>query len=359
MKVKFEFTILVTVLLSIMFLSNYFIFTSFFTLFSFQKGFIYWTLIVFSSLFYLTASNLEKMHFNSITKSIYIASAVWMGISFLALSYISVFALLSIFITFQKEIAGFVLLSLILITSIYSLINANSLKINKINLYFDKKILENEIKLVHLSDIHIGTINTQNYLQKIVNKVNSLNPDLVMLTGDLIDGSAPITSEMLKPLNDLKVPVYFVIGNHEIYDGLDLVLPILKKTKLIILRNEVVKWKGIEIAGIDFYQEKNRSAIEIKKLNVSKNQFKILLNHPPTAFDTAVSKGFNLQLSGHTHFGQIFPFTLLVKLSYKKINGIYKKQGSFLFVSAGTGTWGPPMRLFSKSEIALINLKMK
>ena len=344
---------------AILFLMNYFIFSNFYHFFDLTKGVSYWTIIIILSGLYLFSSALEKSHFNSLTKGIYVISSTLLGLEFMAFSYLLIYKLLALFIQIPLKEAGITILFLTLITTTWGIINSHILKINKINLYYDKSILKKEIKIAHLSDIHIGTINTREYLQKVVDKTNSLNPDCVMLTGDLVDGSAPITQEMLKPLDDIKVPIYFIIGNHEIYDGLDFVLPILKKTKMKILRNETTTWNDIEISGIDFYEGSSRAKEEIKKLKISKDKFSILLNHPPTAFDVAVEKGFQLQLSGHTHYGQIFPFTLLVKIQFKRIAGIYKKANSYLFISTGTGTWGPPMRLLSRCEIGLINLKKK
>jgi hypothetical protein len=196
-------------------------------------------------------------------------------------------------------------------------------------------------------------------LEKIVKKTNELKPDVVALTGDLVDGSAPVTLEMLKPIEKIKAPIFFVIGNHEIYDDLKFVIPMLNRTKMKIIRNTVINWKGIQIAGIDFYESSKPAIKALNQIRLNKNKFSILLNHAPIGFETAAKAGFDLQLSGHTHNGQIFPFNFLVKLRYKFLTGLHKINNSYLFVSQGTGTWGPPMRLLTDSEIVVIELKRK
>lgn len=293
------------------------------------------------------------------SRSFYVFSAVWLGVLFIFLSLFVLSKLANIFIDASPQIVSKYVLLLGTLIIIYSTIHGYNVKITPITLEFNKKRLKKDLRIVHLSDIHLGTINQKAFLDKIVEKTIQQNPDCVMLTGDLVDGSAPITEKMLSPLNKIKVPIFYVIGNHEIYDDLDFVMPILKKTNLTILSNKTLNWKGIQISGVDFHEGSTKAIPFINNLKINKNKFSILLNHAPTGFPEAVKKGFDLELSGHTHNGQIFPFTLLVRIAYKYIAGLYKINNSYINVSQGTGTWGPPMRFLTNSEICVLDLKRK
>ena len=129
---------------------------------------------------------------------------------------------------------------------------------------------------------------------------------------------------------------------------------VLKSTKLQILDDKAVKFKGVQIVGISFVQDRHYLKTALKKFNIT--QPSILLYHNPEGLQYASEAGISLQLSGHTHNGQIFPFTGIVKIAFPKIKGLYDIDGMKLFVSQGTGTWGPPMRLGSVNEIAVLRL---
>jgi hypothetical protein len=159
-------------------------------------------------------------------------------------------------------------------------------------------------------------------------------------------------------VNKIKSPVYFVIGNHEIYEGVDKIIPILSKTKIKIIRNEKNKFKGVTFIGVDYSDAKEQIVDKLNKIGIDKNEMNILLYHAPIFSLKELEKmGIKLHLAGHTHNGQIFPLNLFVKFLYPYSIGFHKSENSNLFVTAGSGTWGPPMRLGSTNEINLINLK--
>jgi predicted MPP superfamily phosphohydrolase len=183
---------------------------------------------------------------------------------------------------------------------------------------------------------------------------------VVVITGDLVDGSTIVNHNVLSPINKIKSPVYFVIGNHEIYDGLDRVIPIFKKLKMKVLRDTNSKFQNINFIGIDYSDLKKEISAKLDKIEIDKHRTNILLYHA-TVFrlKELERRGIALHLAGHTHDGQIFPFSLFVKLLYPYTKGVYKRGNSTVLVSPGTGTWGPPMRLGSYNEIYLINLRKK
>lgn len=298
----------------------------------FSNSLLY-SLISFS---FIISNLLIWEYYGILTRVLYTLASVWMGFIFILFSLLLVYEFIRPFFILPVLYIG-------VIVSIYSIINSFFVAVKKIKIKSDK-----QLRAVLLTDIHVGTIKNQEFLKKIVDKTNALNPDVVFITGDIVAGSAPLRPHMFISLKDIKAKTYFVTGNHEIYEGADEVIKILDETNVDVLRNKIVDFKGYQIIGLDFGTD--LTAIK----NIKKNS--IVLNHQPTQFEYAASKGAKLMLSGHTHNGQIFPFNLLVRLQYKYVTGLHKIKDSFLYVSPGTGTWGPPMRLGSRNEITLIEM---
>jgi uncharacterized protein len=291
-----------------------------------------------------------------LTKVFYIIASTWIGIAFFSTSIFLLYGLASFLFAFNRQIGSILVLYLIVVISSISLINGRRLSVNLMDIKI--KGLKKELSIVHLSDLHLGAIHRKKYLEKVVKETNSLNPDAVVITGDLIDVSSRINSNLLSPINKIKSPVYFVIGNHEIYEGLDKLIPILNKIKMKIIRNDKSKFKEITFIGVDYSDSKDEILKRLNKIEIDKNDINILLYHSPKFSLKELEKmGIKLHLAGHTHNGQIFPLNLFVKFLYPYSIGFHKSEKSNLFVSAGSGTWGPPMRLGSTNEINLINLK--
>jgi len=194
-------------------------------------------------------------------------------------------------------------------------------------------------------------------MERIVGETIKLNPDVVFITGDMVDGSARLHKHTFKAINRLKMPVFFVTGNHETYEGMDEVFRVLEGSNLKILSGEVIDFKGVQVVGVNYSFERNHLQNTLNQLKIEKEKPSILLYHLPQELESTHAAGIDLQLSGHTHNGQMIPFNYLVKLMFPYIRGLYDYKGTKLYVSQGTGTWGPPMRLGSRCEITLINLK--
>ena len=253
------------------------------------------------------------------------------------------------------EIAGIIIVGLTGILSAYSLINSLYLNINEIEIPLNH--LKNDMKVVQLSDIHIGSIRNSSYMEKIVEKTNKIEPEIIFITGDMVDGSARLHTNTFDAINKLKAPVFFITGNHETYEGLDEVFRVLRNTHMRVLRDEMVECKDIQIIGVEYSFEVNHMGNVLSRLKINSEKPSILLYHLPRELKAVAKAGIGLQLSGHTHAGQMFPFNYLVRLMFKYMHGIYKYDGTYLHVSPGTGTWGPPMRLGSRCEITVITLK--
>ena len=334
---------------------NYFIFYGIASLFGIKPGYIFYTLLIIAVISYPLSAMIERVVSNTATRIFYTAASAWMGISFYLLTFIIIYSLISLLFKIPSEIAGIVIVTVTAILSIYSLINSLYLNINEIEIPLNH--LKKDMKVVQLSDIHIGSIRNSSYIEKIVEKTNKIDPEIVFITGDMVDGSARLHTNTFKAINKLKAPVFFITGNHETYEGLDEVFRVLRNTEMMVLRDEMVDFKDIQIIGVEYSFEPNHMANVLGKLNIDTEKPSIMLYHLPRELKTVAKAGIGLQLSGHTHAGQMFPFNYLVRLMFRYMHGIYRYDGTYLHVSPGTGTWGPPMRLGSRCEITVINLK--
>lgn len=237
--------------------------------------------------------------------------------------------------------------------------------------------------IVQLSDVHLGHFHTPASLERLAARINSIGPDLVVITGDLFDGMSDGGTEFVEPLKQLSAGfgVLFVTGNHEGYAGLRRCLEFVEKAGIRVLFNEVVDVDGLSVMGIAYPGIRDRSEIRglDRVLDHSNPQRPlILLFHTPadirqdgtqdrrtttywrpdTSFALSKELGVSLQLSGHTHKGQIFPFGYLTGWIYNGWDsGLHSEDGFSLYTSSGVGTWGPPMRTGTAPEIAVITLK--
>ncbi len=228
------------------------------------------------------------------------------------------------------------------------------------NLVFVRKKklkLGKKFKFVHFSDVHLGTVHGKLRLKYLVSLINRQKPDFVFLTGDLIDGSGKVTKKTLRVLNKIKAPLYFVLGNHESYFGKQKVMNLLKGSKVNVLRNKLVDLKDFYLIGLDNPEDEVTQTLpELDKMDVPKDKPSILLLHTPTGIKSIKKSNVDLVLSGHTHSGQIFPFGLLVKLTYRYLYGLYNLGNNWIHVSSGCGTWGPPIRIGTINEIVLFEV---
>jgi len=350
-----SFTIFFSIFFSIYLAMHFYVFWRMSSLLSFGRGWQFYTVMLVLALSFPVTSIIERFVDGQVCRLIYTLAATWLGALFLMFCLLIVYEIVALFVKINPAIAGIAVISLTLILVVYGILNATSLRVNEIDIPVPG--LGNETTIVQLSDIHIGTIHNSDYLARVVEKTNSLNPDIVLITGDFVDGTGRIDNHSVAPLKDLKARVFFTTGNHETYEGIGFVTGLLDRVGVKILRNETVDYKGLQIIGIDnpgdSVKDENPA---LRSIKVDKERPSILMFHPPLGFDDAVNAGVTLQLSGHIHRGQIMPFNLLTHLFYRHVYGLYEKEGTYLYVSPGTGTWGPPMRIGSRNEITLIRL---
>lgn len=247
----------------------------------------------------------------------------------------------------------------------YTSIN-NALKVPQIqNVDIKIATLKQDLKIAMLTDIHLGKNLHEDFLKKLIFKVNEQKPDMVVIVGDLVDANPKDLKSYISRLNDLKshYGTFYALGNHEYYHGINEVLNLLKtQTNMKILVNKNLDLGFINIAGLGDLAglQKGLFAPDLARVKVDLNTSKpsILLTHQPKTAGLYDLSDFDLILSGHTHGGQIFPFMFLVKLQQGFLHGLYDLgDKTRLYVSSGAGFWGPSLRVFAPNEIVILNLK--
>lgn len=221
------------------------------------------------------------------------------------------------------------------------------------------------LTIAQLSDVHLGTILGPHFLDRLIERTHELEPDLVVITGDLIDGDAGVVEEMLPQLRTLEAPkgVFAVLGNHEYYAGRERSRALLEAAGFTVLDNTAQELQpGLFLAGVPDARGSAQTGVAEADLGaalggVGEDAAVVLLQHAPEAEQAAAAAGVDLMLNGHTHGGQLWPFHYLVQHAYPHYAGTYRVGEMTQIVSRGSGQWGPPMRFLAPSEICLITLR--
>ena len=275
------------------------------------------------------------------------ALLTWQGLCFVLFPVVLVGEIVNLVAPIEHLQLGFFALAAWALVAVFCFYHASRLFVRTVKV--KTAVPATGKKVVQLTDVHIGSRSVK-FLENVVAQVEKLQPDYVVITGDLVDSSS-VTKEHLEPLARLTAPTFFTIGNHERYEDCETIVNWLESLGINVLRNRSVDFAPFQFVGIDDAESPHKVRMELETIKKIENRLRILLYHRPLGAEDASSWGFHLMLSGHTHRGQIFPFNFLVNRFFKYTHGDHEIDGMHLHVSTGTGTWGPQMRLGSRNEV--------
>src|SRR6266404_3993666 len=320
------------------------------------------------SVSFLAASVLAFRHTNPVLRVFYRIAAVWLGlVSFLffaaALSWIvfGIALLAGWHADFHRVVE--VLFSAAVLCGITGVLNAGWTRTRRITVR-----LENlpeawrGRKAALISDLHLGHVRNGGFLRRIVAKVMRESPDAVFLAGDLYDGTAIDAAKAAEPLRGLRAPqgTYFVAGNHEEFGDDSRYLQAVSNAGVRVLHNEKVEADQLQIVGVPYNQASRDENFQkvLRQIGVDRNRASILLTHAPDRPHIAEREGISLQVSGHTHVGQLYPWTWMARRIYRQfVYGLSRIGKMLIYTSSGAGTWGPPLRLGSSPEIVFLQFE--
>jgi predicted MPP superfamily phosphohydrolase len=243
----------------------------------------------------------------------------------------------------------------------YGFVEARQVNIEEIRIT-TPKLASGQVTIAHISDLHLGMMRGEELLERVIASLRDIHPDIVVATGDIVDGQGDDLDGLARRFLAIQPPkgAYAIVGNHEYYAGLDNSLSFLHSAGFTVLRGESAATAGIILAGVDdpsagAQVKEAGMAARAALASARKDTFIVLLKHQPVV-DRDIP--FDLQLSGHIHGGQIFPFGLMTRLVYGVRTGLTRlSDGRLLYISRGAGTWGPPIRLFAAPEITVIRIE--
>lgn len=264
---------------------------------------------------------------------------------------------------FDRRILAGILFSFALITSIYGMVNAARVRITRVNIHLPNLTEAWRGRSAALvSDLHLGHVRGAGFVRKIVRMITQLKPDIVFITGDVFDGTSADLARLAEPLADVRptLGAYFVAGNHEEFSDHAKYLKAIEDAGVRILNNEKVDLDGLQIVGVhhgDAHDAQRLRSI-LRDAGLDRDRASVLLSHAPENLAIAEEEGVSLQLSGHTHGGQIFPWTkLAARVHGRFVYGLNRLNNLLVYTTSGAGTWGPPLRVGTRSEIVLIRFE--
>lgn len=322
-------------------------------------GALYW-LAAFALVISLFARNVEMPEL--LARGLFNVGSIWLVFTLYMVFVLLLTDLSRLFFPLTKA-AGFgIALGFTVCLLAYGHYNYKHPNIHRMDLSLEKPLQGNPMKIVAISDVHLGNGTRKPQLKKFVEMINAENPDLIVIGGDLIDNSLlPLYQQnMAEELNQLKAPmgIYLVPGNHEYISGMEACEAFLKETPITLLRDSVVTLpNGMQIMGRDDRSNRRRLPIADLMQRADKSKPVLLLDHQPYEVAKKDSLGIDIQFSGHTHHGQVWPLSLLVDNMYEQSHGYRKWQHSHVYVSSGLSLWGPPFRIGTDSDMAVMTIR--
>jgi len=375
------FLIFFSIVLTIYGSVNYYLFVRGLQVFSLSLPMKRWFIIIFWSVvsMFILGNVLERAATSSFSEWIYRIGSFWMAFMlylFIAVVLIDFIRILNYFFHFLPPFSqimrfwlGLIIFSLVSLVVVYGHLNALWINVKEIPLTVHKKVSgSSEVKILMVSDIHLGALIGERREKRLLDIVREQNPDLVLLCGDLVDGEiAPALRKKLgRHIQEIKTPlgVYAILGNHEYIGGIDKTLPYLKSINIKVLIDDTVTLSnGIQLVGRND-RSGSRMNGGLKSLDevlsgIDNSKPVIVMNHQPFNLQEAADSKVDLHLSGHTHNGQLWPFNYLTEAIFELSWGLLKKGNTNFYVSSGFGSWGPTVRIGNRPEVVVFKLKFE
>ncbi|MBZ5524997.1 MAG: metallophosphoesterase [Acidobacteriia bacterium] len=302
------------------------------------------------------------------TRVFYTLSVVWLGMMSFSLlaaagSWVTLGVVKALGLPVASQSIAFVFFGLALIASLYGMVNAALTRVTRVSVKLPNLPESWRGRVAALvSDTHLGHVRAHGFLRRIISTLNLLEPDVVFITGDMFDGQKADLNGLALLWSELTTPLgsYFIAGNHDGFTGHARHIEAVENSGVRVLNNEKVELDGLQLLGVHYHDsvDPHRFRAILQHAEVDRNRASILLTHAPQGLQIAEEHGISLQLAGHTHGGQFFPFTWIVSRVWGPFAYGLKRLGNLLvYTSSGAGTWGPPMRLGSTPEIVLIQFE--
>jgi len=297
-----------------------------------------------------------------------LVGSILLGTFILLLLSLAVTDLLHLAFRVSPALRGYLTLGLTVLLTTYGVWNAYHFRVKEVTIPI--RGLTKEIRAVQLTDIHLGNSRGKKELERIVRITKELQPDIILNTGDLFDSKTHFNGndDVLDPFRTIDVPHYFVFGNHDEQVGLVQVLRRVKESGATLLMNSVAQYNDLQIAGLnnmaadsqsyDIHASNDSTTVQsvMKSLEIDPERPLLVLHHRPEGITYMAETGADLLLAGHTHAGQMFPFTLIAKWMFGYNKGLYRYDEMQIYVSQGLGTFFSPIRFGTHSEITLLRL---
>lgn len=358
---------------AVLFAGHWFLYYSWDYFFQIENDSVSEALIVVLSILsisFLATLLLVHWHENFITSWAYLLSATWTGIAWnLTLGTVFIWFVdwVARYVAFDMHIAiiALIIYGCAIAYSGYGIWNAQFPRVKKISIKVQNLPQAwHGRKVALLTDIHLGAIHHIRFARRIVSMVQKMEPDMVLVGGDIYDGAGQELGLLANPFKDLKPPhgMYGVIGNHETYINTEQALKAIGETGIQLLRNEQVDIEGVQLVGVDYHKPNEKRNISKALDLIDKNKLTIVIYHEPVvkSIDAMRAAGADVVFSGHTHKGQMWPFGFITKAIFKNYDcGLYVDGNFSQYTSTGVGTWGPPLRTGNKPEIVEITFERK
>jgi predicted MPP superfamily phosphohydrolase len=361
----------VAIIQTILFLAHWFVYETWITLWGAPGGSLLTILravLALLSVSFLATTLLAHRYFNGPVKFFYKLASIWLGMFnffFMAagLSWLA-YAVVRLggFPVSARDVAG-TFYALAIVASLYGIANAAAIRVRRVTVKLPGLPASWRGRMAALvTDTHLGHIKGYRFLTRLVGMLRQLKADVVFISGDLFDGTKVDAARLVAPWKQLspKFGSYFVTGNHEEFSDPAKYLEAIEGSGIRVLHNEKVNLDGLQVVGVPFSEAGDAKHFQsiLERADLDRDRASVLLAHVPQGLRVAEKQGISLQLSGHTHGGQMFPFTWFTSRIFGDYTYGLRKFGELMvYTSSGAGTWGPPMRVCTQPEIVLISFE--